>query len=44
MNQVIQVNTANSSMIDFEARRALIDEGAQAAKETVNKLVNQYGF
>jgi NTE family protein len=44
VNQIIEVNTAKSSMIDFEARRDLIEEGAQAAKETVNKLVNQYGF
>ncbi len=44
VNQIIQVNTAKTSIIDFEARRNLIEQGANSAKDAVNKLVNQYGF
>ena len=44
VNQIIQVNTNNTSIIDFEARRNLIEQGSASAKDVVNKLVNQYGF
>ncbi len=44
VNQIIQVNTSNTSIIDFEARRNLIEQGSSSAKDAVNKLVNQYGF
>ena len=44
VNQVIEVNTSNTSIIDFEARRNLIEQGSNSAKDAVNKLVNQYGF
>lgn len=44
VNQIIQVNTSNTSIIDFESRRNLIEQGSSSAKDTVNKLVNQYGF
>ncbi len=44
VNQIIQVNTSNVSIIDFELRRNLIEQGANSAKDVVSKLVNQYGF
>ncbi len=44
VNEIIEVKTANTSMIDFEARRNLVEQGSTSAKEVVTKLVNQYGF
>jgi NTE family protein len=44
VHYVINVNTSGHPVTDFAGRRALMDVGAKAAADTVNKMVTQYGF
>ena len=41
---VISVNTSGHPLTDLAGRRALLDKGAKAASDVVQKLVSQYGF
>ncbi len=41
---VINVNTTDHGLTDFEGRRAMMEQGARAAQDIVAKLSSQYGF
>lgn len=43
-NSVITINTAEYPLMDLDARRNLVELGAKGSRETVNKLIQQYGF
>ena len=44
VNNVLSVDTGKANVLDFDARRALIEDGARSARDFTNKLVSQYGF
>jgi NTE family protein len=44
VNYVISVNTTGHPITDFSGRRALMESGAKAATDIVNKMVSEYGF
>lgn len=44
VNFVMNVNTTGHPLTDFAGRRALLEAGAKASTEIINKMVEQYGF
>jgi NTE family protein len=44
VNVIIPVAAQGIRVTDFEARKQMMDLGAKAASEVVNKLVSKYGF
>ncbi len=43
-NSVININTSEHPLMDLDGRRSLVEIGAKGSRETVNKLIQQYGF
>lgn len=44
VNVVVRVNTGQHGLTDFDGRRQMMDAGARAAQDVIQKLVAQYGF
>ncbi len=44
VNVIIRVNTGPHGVTDYGGRRQMMEAGARAAQETINKLAVQYGF
>ena len=44
VNLVINVNTAEHGMTDFQGRRQMVEAGSKSAHDVINKIVTQYGY